>query len=308
MPKPCGAASIPAPSTPSNRRVSEFHHSIDELRRRLARDRAAGRRIALVPTMGALHDGHLALIDHAREHADIVVVSIFVNPLQFGPAEDFARYPRDLERDRRLAADRGAGVIFAPDAAAMYPAGEPATRVSAPALSDRLCGRYRPGHFEGVLTVVAKLFNIVGPDVAVFGQKDLQQSALVRRMIRDLDFDIELVVAPIVREPDGLALSSRNAYLSPAERAAARALSAALREAQRRFAAGEHDPHRLLTAAGSILDAEPGVETQYVELVDPYTLDPPDRAREGDAVAIAAFAGATRLIDNHLLSSAGDGI
>jgi pantoate--beta-alanine ligase len=274
---------------------------IAPLRDALAELRAAGARIGFVPTMGSLHEGHLALCDVARATCDTVVMSIFVNPLQFGPGEDLDRYPRDLERDHELAAARAVDVLFAPGTAEMYPRGAPALRLVAPGMTERLCGAFRPGHFEGVLTVVAKLFNIIGPDVAVFGRKDLQQAALIRRMVADLDMPVRIEVAPIVREADGLAMSSRNVYLGPADRRAARSLSRSLYAAQAAFAAGERDPATLVAAAREILEAEPGVSVQYVELVDPETLDTPDRARAGDAVAVAAYAGATRLIDNHLL-------
>lgn len=272
-----------------------------ELRDHLARTRADGRRTALVPTMGALHDGHLRLCDIARRNADFVILSIFVNPLQFGPAEDFDRYPRDLERDARLVAERGVDLIFAPGRDEMYPEGAAAVRVHAPALGQVLCGRFRPGHFEGVMTIVAKLFNMVQPDCAVFGQKDLQQAVLIRRMVRDLDFPVEVLIGPIVREPDGLAMSSRNAYLSSAERASALALYRSLQAAQAAFSGGATNPADLTAAAAAILDGEAGVSAQYVEVVDPWSLATPVRVERGHAVAVAAFAGGTRLIDNHVL-------
>jgi pantoate--beta-alanine ligase len=275
--------------------------SIPELRGQLARARAAQQRIGFVPTMGYLHEGHLSLVDIGRRRTDYMVASVVVNPLQFGPTEDLDRYPRDLERDGALLQERGVDLLFTPPTDAVYPAGAPATRVSAPSLSDRLDGHYRPGHFEGVLTVVAKLFNLVQPQVAVFGQKDLQQAALVRRMVRDLDYDIDIVIAPIVREPDGLAMSSRNAYLDAGERTAARALNRALHAVQAAFTNGTHDAASLIAAARAILDREPAVRTQYIELVDPDTLEPRPNAQRGAAIAVAAFVGATRLIDNHLL-------
>ena len=277
-----------------------------ELRAAVATARARGARIGLVPTMGYLHEGHLSLVDVARASADWVVMSIFVNPLQFGAGEDLERYPRDLARDTALAQGRGVDLIFAPAAAEMYPAGEPLVRVVAGPLADRLCGAYRPGHFEGVLTVVAKLFNLVQPDVAVFGRKDFQQSVLIRRMARDLDFALAVVVADTVREDDGLALSSRNVYLSPEGRGSAQALARALRAAADAFARGEREPRRLLSTARAILAAEAGVRTQYLELVDPDSLERLDAigrpARAGDTMAVAAFVGATRLIDNVVLT------
>jgi pantoate--beta-alanine ligase len=275
--------------------------SVAAVRATVTAARAAGRRVGLVPTMGFLHEGHLSLCDIARRRADVVVLSIFVNPLQFGVGEDLARYPRDIQRDARLAASRGVDILFVPDPAQVYPEGGAAVRVRAPDLEDRLCGRFRPGHFEGVLTIVAKLFNIVPADVAVFGQKDLQQLALVRRMTSDLNFALEIVAGPVIREPDGLALSSRNAYLDPDARRAATALYRSLQAAQAAFSAGEHDPAGLAGAARAILDAAGGVTTQYVEVVDVISLDTPSHARPGHAVAVAAVVGETRLIDNHLL-------
>jgi pantoate--beta-alanine ligase len=268
----------------------------------LAPLRRAGRRIAFVPTMGALHAGHLSLIERAREHGDHVVLSVFVNPLQFGAGEDFERYPRDIERDAKLAADHGADLLFAPATAELYPDGDPAVRVTAPLLSDRLCGLYRPGHFDGVLTIVAKLFNLVKPDAAVFGQKDFQQLVLIRRMVRDLAFDIDVVGGPIVREGDGLALSSRNVYLSPEERSDATLLAAALRDAQAAFTNGVHDAAALTADVLARLKTGAHVRPQYVALVDADTLHPVDEAGAGDVLAIAAHVGRTRLIDNHTLT------
>jgi pantoate--beta-alanine ligase len=264
--------------------------------------RAHGRTIALVPTMGYLHEGHLQLCDAARAHADAVVMSVFVNPLQFGAGEDLDRYPRDIERDAGLAAGRGVDVLFTPDVAEVYPDGGARVRVHAPGLDDRLCGRYRPGHFEGVLTVVAKLLNMVRPDSAVFGQKDLQQYVLIRRMVQDLDFGTAVIIAPIVRDADGLALSSRNVYLSAEQRQAATALSRALGAAQDAFGRGETGPAALIAVAAAILAGEPGVSPQYIELVEPELLETPARAAPGHVVAIAAHVGSTRLIDNHILT------
>lgn len=275
--------------------------TIAQLRDHVARMRAAGRRIALVPTMGALHEGHLQLCDIARSHADDVVLSIFVNPLQFGAGEDFDRYPRDLEHDAALVERRGVALLFAPAGAEVYPDMTTQVRVHAPALSAVLCGRFRPGHFEGVLTVVAKLFNMMRPDCAVFGQKDLQQAVLIRRMVRDLDFGIEVIVAPIVREPDGLALSSRNAYLSADERRSARALHEALEAARRAYKRGVTDPGAITGAVREILNEVPGVSAQYVEVVDTESLATPARVARGHAVAVAAHVGRTRLIDNIIL-------
>lgn len=270
---------------------------------RVARER--GRRIAFVPTMGYLHEGHLSLVDRARAVSATVVMSIYVNPLQFGPAEDFERYPRDLERDARMAEGRGVELLFAPTDLEMYPQlpERPAITVAPGALADRLCGRSRPGHFEGVLTVVAKLFHIVQPDVAVFGQKDFQQSALIRRMVRDLDWPVEVDVAPTVREPDGIAMSSRNAYLDADARRAALGLSRALAAAIRAFRAGERRAARVRDAAESVLRASGGVEPEYVEVVDPETLDAVDAASAESVCAIAARVGRARLIDNAILGA-----
>lgn len=277
-------------------------HTRAEVRAEVAASRGVGRTIALVPTMGYLHDGHLSLIDRARETADWVGVSIFVNPLQFGPSEDLERYPRDLERDLELARSRGCDLVFAPSAAEMYPAGEPWVAVVPERAADRLCGASRPGHFRGVLTVVAKLFGIFTPDVAVFGQKDFQQLVLIRRMVADLDLPVRVEVAPTVREPDGVAMSSRNVYLSGQERERARALSRALAEARAAFAAGERDGAVLRSRLRGPLDT-PGVEVEYAEVVDPATLEPVPEAFPGVVCTVAARVGGTRLIDNAILST-----
>jgi len=265
-------------------------------------ERARGRRIGFVPTMGFLHQGHLRLVDRARERVDRVVLSIFVNPLQFGPEEDFAAYPRDLGRDRRLAADRGVDCLFLPETTALYPS-DPLVRVAPGPMADTLEGAARPGHFAGVLTVVAKLFHIVEPDVAVFGRKDFQQAMLVRRMAADLDFALEVDVAPTVRELDGLALSSRNTYLNGDERRAAVALSRALRAVEQAWRAGEADPKALERRGMAVLNA-PGVTPEYLALVDDQ-LRAVARADARSVVAIAARVGATRLIDNVVL---GEGV
>ncbi|MGH7541370.1 MAG: pantoate--beta-alanine ligase, partial [Gemmatimonadota bacterium] len=227
--------------------------TVREVRAWRAGRREAGEIVALVPTMGALHEGHLSLIDAARDRAGAVLVSVFVNPTQFGPSEDFERYPRDLERDVALAAERGASAVFAPSDEEMYPAPQ-TVWVEPGEAGERLCGRQRPGHFRGVLTVVAKLFSIVEPEVAVFGRKDFQQSVLVRRMVEELHLPVEIVVAPTVRDADGLALSSRNVYLSAVERRSARALSGGLRAMRLAFASGERDPVALEALARSALE------------------------------------------------------
>ncbi|HEX8829575.1 MAG TPA: pantoate--beta-alanine ligase [Longimicrobium sp.] len=271
-----------------------------EVREAVRAARRAGRTVGLVPTMGYLHEGHLSLLDEARARADVVMMSIFVNPLQFGPAEDLDRYPRDLERDLELAGTRGTDLVFAPSAAEMYPHGEPAVQVVPGALAERLCGATRPGHFRGVLTVVAKLFGIFQPDVAVFGQKDYQQAALIRRMVDDLDIPVRVEVAPIVREADGLAMSSRNVYLSAPDRESALALHRGLERARALYGAGEGSAAALRAALWSEMSV-PGVEPEYAEVVDPRTLEPVEKAVGGAVLAVAARVGRTRLIDNAIL-------
>jgi pantoate--beta-alanine ligase len=273
-----------------------------EVRAWVAGQRAAGKRVGLVPTMGYLHAGHLSLVDRAREKADAVAMSIFVNPLQFGPTEDLGRYPRNLERDLVLAGGQGTELVFAPSVSEMYPGGEPRVSiVPDEEIGGRMDGGNRPGHFRGVLTVVAKLFGIFTPDVAVFGQKDWQQATLIRRMVADLDIPVRVEVAPIVREPDGLAMSSRNVYLSAPARASARALSRALQHAQELYAAGERSAAVLGAALCEVLSA-PGVYPEYAVVADPHTLAPVERATHGTLLAVAARVGSTRLIDNALLS------
>lgn len=263
---------------------------------------AGGRRVALVPTMGYLHQGHVSLLEQAHRHADRVVLSIFVNPMQFGPSEDLARYPRDLDGDLDKAARAGAQVAFVPEVETIYPPGFQ-TRVEVTELQKGLCGARRPGHFAGVATVVLKLFHLVRPHVALFGEKDYQQLQLIRKMVRDLHVGVEIVGCPIVREPDGLALSSRNSYLSPAERTEALALSRALCAAREAFAAGARDAGRIVAAARAVLDAAPGVRLDYLELCDAEDLHPIDGAVTRKALlAVAAFVGATRLIDNTILA------
>ena len=267
---------------------------------RAERDR--GRRIGFVPTMGFLHEGHLRLVDRARERTDRVVMSIFVNPLQFGAGEDFTTYPRDVERDKKLASERGVECLFLPDAKAIYPA-DPLVRLHPGPMADGLEGAARPGHFAGVLTVVAKLFHLVEPDIAVFGRKDFQQAMLVRRMVDDLNFALEVDVAPTVRELDGLALSSRNAYLQGDERRAALALSRALRGVEQAWRGGEADPGPLARRGLDVLRA-PGVAPEYLALVDDQ-MRPVARVDARTVVLVAAKVGKTRLIDNVVL---GEGI
>jgi pantoate--beta-alanine ligase len=271
--------------------------TIPDLRNWTRDQRKAGRRIALVPTMGYLHEGHLTLVDEGRRRADAVIMSIFVNPLQFGPTEDLARYPRDLPRDRGLAEARGVDALFLPTVEVMYPPGSE-TRVTPGPTAERWEGAARPGHFTGVLTVVAKLFHLVEPEVACFGQKDIQQLTLVRRMVRDLDWPLELVAVPTVREADGLALSSRNAYLNPSDRRKAVVLSRALQQAHRAFCEGERRAERLETRMRELLDSEPAARVEYIAIVEPDGLSPVETVDARTVVAIAARIGGTRLIDN----------
>jgi pantoate--beta-alanine ligase len=265
-------------------------------------ERAHGRRVAFVPTMGFLHEGHLRLVDRARQLADRIVLSIYVNPLQFGPHEDFARYPRDLPRDRALAAARGVDALFVPEDGAMYPA-EPAVRIQPGPMGEGFEGAARPGHFAGVLTVVAKLLHVVEPEIAVFGRKDYQQAALVRQMAADLDLPVTIDVVPTVRELDGLAMSSRNAYLAPDERRAAVALSRALRAVEQGWRGGQADA-RVLEQRGREILAAPGVTPEYLALVD-ERVRPVDRVTARTVVLVAARVGRTRLIDNVVL---GEGV
>ena len=274
---------------------------IPDVRAAVAEARRAGRRVAFVPTMGALHAGHLALIDRARSAGAFVVLSIFVNPLQFGPSEDYTRYPRDAEGDSARARSAGTDLLFMPTADDMYSGGTTGVVVVPRIAAESWEGRVRPGHFEGVLTVVAKLFNIVQPDVAVFGQKDIQQATLISAMVRSLDFPVELDIAPTVREADGLALSSRNAYLSPTDRREALVLSRALRAVDAAWRGGITDARALERTGQGILAEAPGVVPDYFAVVGPQDLAPVARAERGSVVLTAARVGATRLIDNIIL-------
>ena len=276
--------------------------TVRELREALAPARRGGRSIGLVPTMGSLHEGHLSLVRRARAQCDVVVVSLFVNPTQFGPAEDFETYPRDEERDRALAAAEGADVLFAPAGDEVYPEAF-ATTVTVAGLTGVLDGdpsRRGPGHFAGVTTVVTKLFNMVGPDVAYFGQKDAQQALVIRKLVRDLDIPVRVEICPIVRDPDGLALSSRNAYLSREERERALSLSRALRAAEATVAGGALDAAAVLAAARAELD-EAGIEPEYLELRSTSDLSAVDRVNGATLLAVAARVGRARLIDNAIL-------
>ena len=263
-------------------------------------EQRAGRRIGFVPTMGALHEGHLSLVRAARAQCDVVAVSIFVNPTQFGPNEDLARYPRSFEQDKAMLESGGVSAIFYPSVEEMYRAGA-TTWVAVEGLSERLDGRSRPGHFRGVTTVVSKLFNIVQPQFAFFGQKDAAQVAVIRRMVRDLNFDVQIVVCPIVREQDGLAMSSRNAYLSSQQRKQALVLSQSLEQVRRLHQQGENSAEKLIAAGKQVMAEEPAVKLDYFEVVDPDTLKPVRDVAKGTLVAVAAYVGTTRLIDNLLL-------
>lgn len=273
----------------------------EELREALTEARRKGR-TGLVPTMGNLHDGHLSLVDLALDRADVAIVSIFVNPLQFAPSEDLDAYPRTEARDLDLLRERGVRVAFVPSVEEMYPDGEPVVTVDPGPLEDALCGPWRPGHFRGVLTVVARLFGLTRPDLAVFGRKDYQQLVLVRRMVRDLELGVRIVDAPVVREADGLAMSSRNAYLSAEERAQAPVIHEALHAARERARAGERSAVELLRGIHARIGREPRMRVQYAEIVDGGSLRPVARAGQGAVAAVAAFCGSTRLIDNVALA------
>ncbi|HKB99742.1 MAG TPA: pantoate--beta-alanine ligase [Terriglobales bacterium] len=257
-------------------------------------------RLGLVPTMGALHEGHLSLVRAAKAQCDAVAVSIFVNPTQFGPTEDLSRYPRHFDRDRQLLEKEGVDILFAPSVEEIYPHGQ-VTWVLVEYLSEKLDGRSRPGHFRGVTTIVAKLFHILEPEAAFFGQKDAAQLAVIRRMVQDLNFPIEIVACPIVRESDGLAMSSRNAFLNREERARALALQSSLQQVQTGFQAGERTAAKLISAAREVFAREPQVVLDYFEIVDPNTLDPVEQISQRTLVAVAAYVGSTRLIDNAVL-------
>jgi pantoate--beta-alanine ligase len=274
------------------------------VREAVAKARAEGKSIGFVPTMGALHEGHLALIRRAMSECGYVVVSIFVNPTQFAPGTDFEKYPRDLEGDAEKAHAAGADLIFAPAVEEVYPPGDSTVVEVTGQLVDCLCGPHRPGHFRGVTTVCARLFNIVGADRAYFGEKDYQQLLIIKQMVRDLRFPLEIVPVPTVRDADGLAMSSRNRYLSAEERNVAVALSRGLFAARDRFAAGERDAGALAAAAKRVIESEPRVKLQYLDLRDAETLEELKRVDRRAVLALAAFVGQARLIDNALLEPA----
>ena len=280
----------------------ELITKINKLKAVVRKARAAGLRIGFVPTMGALHEGHLSLVKKARESADVVVVSIFVNPLQFSPSEDFAKYPRNLSHDVELLTRYAVDFVFAPTPDEFY-AKDFETRIDVGDLADKMCGRHRPGHFAGVATVVAKLFTLVEPQIAFFGQKDAQQAIIVRRMAADLKFPVEVSICPIVREPDGLAMSSRNVYLKPDKRRAAPILYRSLRRAAALVLAGERRAEVIRRAIEETLATEPLAKPQYVAIVDTNRLEPVSMVSENTLIALAVHVGDTRLIDNILVSA-----
>ncbi len=278
--------------------------TIDQMRAACFAFKRDGKRLGFVPTMGALHAGHLSLVRAARQQCQAVAVSIFVNPTQFGPNEDFSKYPRTFEKDKQLLEAEKVDLVFAPSVDEMYPAGAK-TFVHVEEMSKKLCGKSRPGHFRGVTTVVSKLFDIVEPDLAFFGQKDAAQCAILRRMVRDLAMRVQIIVCPIVRETDGLALSSRNAYLSPAQRKQATILYRSLMRVQFLADKGERSSDKLIAAAREVFAEQPEVRVDYVEIVDNDTLDRVPDVSRGALVAVAAFVGTTRLIDNIVLTGTG---
>ncbi|HDN59353.1 MAG TPA: pantoate--beta-alanine ligase [Candidatus Marinimicrobia bacterium] len=270
---------------------------IADLREEIKRFKREGKIIGFVPTMGYFHEGHLSLMEIARKRSDVLVVSIFVNPIQFGPNEDYNRYPRDLKRDLKLAEERGVDIVFHPDNREMYQENFQ-TYVNVEKLTKGMCGKYRPGHFRGVTTVVAKLFNIVQPDIAVFGQKDAQQAIVIKRMVRDLNFPVEIVVGPVIREHDGLAMSSRNTYLNDEERKQAPMIYKALKVAREKVKMGNRDAAKLKEIIENTIATAPLARIEYVEIVDDENLEPVSEVKPGTLAAVAVWFGKTRLIDN----------
>lgn len=274
---------------------------IAELKAEIKALKSNGKIIGLVPTMGCLHEGHLSLVRSSVKKADCTVVSIFVNPTQFSPNEDFREYPRDLKHDSEILEREGVDYLFIPEASAMYPEGFK-TYIEVHDLQDKLCGRSRPGHFRGVCTVVLKLFNIVDPDVSFFGQKDAQQAIVLKRMVKDLDLDVNIEILPIIREKDGLALSSRNTYFDPEQRKAALCLSKSLREADEMFKNGERKSARIIRSMEEIIKSEALAKIDYVRIVDLNNLDPLARIEKEALIAVAVFIGKNRLIDNTVIN------
>ena len=277
--------------------------SIGEMQRFADSLRVRGKRIGVVPTMGYLHEGHLSLIRIARQKSDVVITTIFVNPTQFAPNEDFTRYPRDIERDKRLAEEAETDILFVPERNEMYESTH-RTYVQFEELGDRLEGKIRPGHFRGVATIVAKLFNITKPHVAIFGQKDAQQAILIQRMVRDLNFDLEIIIAPIVREPDGLAMSSRNIYLTPEQRTQSIVLSQSLRLAEKLLDSGEHNCNTIINEMKKLISAQPLASPDYVSITEMTTLNELTEIQKGITalISLAVRFGTTRLIDNTIVT------
>lgn len=275
--------------------------SLKQMQAQALQFKREGKKIALVPTMGALHEGHLKLVEVARQEADVVVMSIFVNPTQFGPGEDFEQYPRDLVKDAKLALEKGVDILFLPEVSEIYPEGDQ-TQVIVTELTRGLCGPFRPGHFRGVTTVVAKLFLIVQPDQACFGEKDYQQLKVIERMVSDLHFPVQIIAVPTLREADGLARSSRNVYLKPEDRVQALKISQAIFKVQESVAGGQRKVSALIQIAKEILSSAPDLETEYLEIVDTKTLEPLEQIQKEARVLIAAHLPGVRLIDNGALS------
>ena len=278
----------------------EIIHNVSLMQKRAEELRSAGKKIGFVPTMGFFHEGHLELMRVARRNADVLVVSIFVNPIQFGPSEDYDRYPKDIERDKKKAQEVGVDILFLPSVEEMYPDGFQ-TKVHVEKLTQHLCGLFRPGHFDGVTTVVTKLFNIVKPHVAVFGDKDYQQLLVIKRMVKDLNMDIHIIGVPIVRESDGLAMSSRNVYLSPEERKSALCLKKSIDLAIEMVKKGESDASLIKRKVKELINSHPFTKIQYVSICDPETLEEVDQIKDRALIALAVFVGNARLIDNAIL-------
>jgi pantoate--beta-alanine ligase len=291
---------------PSGSRKLEIINSPQQMQQRCLALRAAGKTIAFVPTMGYLHEGHLSLLREGRQRGDILILSIFVNPTQFGQGEDFASYPRELERDAALAESAGTDIIFAPEAGTMYPRGY-ATYVDVEGLTDTLCGASRPGHFRGVTTVVCKLFTLVQPHIALFGQKDFQQLAVIRRMTEDLNLPVQILGMPIVREADGLAMSSRNVYLSADQRQQALVLVRAIASAKQLVQGGETDAAAILTRIRQLIDAMPEARIDYLQICHQTSLRQQQRVDADSVLLLAVYIGTTRLIDNSILLAGADG-
>ncbi len=279
----------------------EVIKSVETMQNRARQLRQEGFTIGFVPTMGFLHEGHLSLVDIANEHADFVVMSIYVNPTQFGEGEDFEDYPRDFDRDRKLAQERGVGLIFYPDNEELYPENYH-TYITVEDLSNKLCGASRPGHFRGVATIVTKLFNIVQPDYAVFGRKDAQQAFILKRLVRDLHLPVQILTGEIIREEDGLAMSSRNTYLSPDERTQALQLNRGLRAAKKMVESGTTDSNIIIDEIRSHWKDQPAITEDYISVVDLNNLDPLSQINQPALIAVAAYVGTTRLIDNIIVN------